>query len=161
MSATLRTVCISAVFIALLLSLAPEGGAKKIARLCAACVLCLIIAGGIGRMDFEAYALSIAEYDAQAEKMKKDALEASAQMNRLVIESRCETYIMDKAAELGLEPGEVKVLAAWNREGVWVPKSVRVKGERSEALSEIISAQLGIAPEDQEWINGEAAANSE
>lgn len=84
------------------------------------------------------------EADAAAENAKKELAK--------VIKAGCETYILDKAAAMGvaIEP-EVSV----SDDDLPLPVRVILRGavmpDQKSSLSEMIAEDLGIAKEDQHW----------
>lgn len=84
------------------------------------------------------------EADAGAQDAKRELAK--------VIKSGCETYILDKAADMGvaIEP-EVSV----SDDDLPLPLYVILRGailpDQKSSLSQIIAADLGIAKEDQHW----------
>ena len=79
--------------------------------------------------------------------------ETADRLNRTIIEGECETYILDKAAALGLEVREAAVTARWSDEGFWYPWECRLstgEGDMS-GLSRLIEAELGIPEARQRW----------
>ena len=95
-------------------------------------------------------AFDLKEFSEQAQT-KED------RFNRLVIESECEEYILNRAASLGAEDLRAEVSARWDMEGFWVPETAVLRGSigdgERETLSQWIAADLGIAAEEQEWID--------
>jgi stage III sporulation protein AF len=136
-------------------SLSPEGRVKKAVRLiCGVCVM-LSLLNGIKDFDITAYSRSMAEYRADAEKMLRDSEEEREHLKKEYIEERCEAYILDKAAEAGVELSDVKVVLEWSTEGYWYPVEAEIRGEGDEGarytLSKTIESELGIPVEKQSW----------
>lgn len=95
--------------------------------------------------------------DVQAWKIEAELKEKEEQLLKSLIEQECGTYIVDKAAELGVDCSAT-VTCMMDEAGVWLPGSCRTIGQlttqqRGE-LERIISADLGIAPERQEYAGG-------
>ena len=152
---TLRMICASCVFFAAALTLLPEGRERRIASLCASCALVLMFCSLLRSMDWDAYALSLAESREAAARFSSDSLRESQRLNQLVIEKECEEYIMDKAGDCNCPLKEVSVHAVWSREGLWVPARAVLHSSSDTGrmrLSSLIEAQLGIGGENQEWI---------
>lgn len=90
--------------------------------------------------------LAEARYEANlgAEKSRAELAE--------VIKSECETYIMDKAEELGITISpEISV----SKDALPLPTGVILRGtvlpDLKELISQMITSDLGIAKEDQHW----------
>ena len=79
------------------------------------------------------------------------------QLLKSLIEQECGTYIVDKAAGLGAEC-HVSLACEMGEAGIWMPVSCRVIGQltaqQRSQLEQIISMDLGIALERQEYAGG-------
>lgn len=152
---SLRSICAASVFFGIALTLMPEGKEKRIASLCVTAALALMLLGLFRTIEWESYAVSLAEAAGASEAFSSGAETERRELNRLVIERSCGEYIMDKAAELSLSVKSVSVSARWSREEVWVPERVKIvlaeDGNGRGRLSSLIEAQLGIPGEKQEW----------
>ena len=67
-----------------------------------------------------------------------------------LIEAELESYISDKAADMGLTL-RVQVTVEPDGSGVPVPVSVELTGPRSETLSRWLETELGVPAERQVW----------
>lgn len=152
---TLRGICAASVFFGIALMLLPEGRPRRVGSLCVTAALVLMFAGLFHSLEWEGYALGLAQMQDAADAISTDAEVVQRRLNRLVIERECEEYIMDKARDCMLPVRRVKVSAAWSREGVWVPERVSITlaegGEGRARLASLIEAQLGIPESRQEW----------
>ena len=152
---TLRAICVASVLFGIALTLLGEGRARRAASLCVTAALVLMFLSLLRGMDWESYALGLAELRSAAEAIAPAAEAEQKRLSRLVIERECEEYIMDKAAELSLPLRRAEVEARWDRAGVWVPERAKLTleedAEGRARLSALIEAQLGIAREKQEW----------
>lgn len=97
------------------------------------------------------------QLDTQAWKIEEELEEKETQLLKALIEQECGTYIVDKAASLGADCSAVVICVA-DETGAWLPGSCRISGQlttqqRGE-LEQIISTDLGIAPEWQEYMGG-------
>ena len=79
----------------------------------------------------------------------------TAELDRRVIEGRCEAYILDKAGEMEIPLQAVRIGAQWHTEGVWVPWTIHFYGSCSEEeqsrLQQTATFDLGIPADRQEW----------
>jgi len=134
------------------MSAAPEGSVKRImSTVCAALLICAVLQP-LKDFDIQQYALELAKIRETEAEILEQGGEMNNRLNRLVIESECESYIKDKAAAAGIET-ELKVLAQWSMEGIWVPHEVRLSCAYNSDLAKLISSELGIPEERQTWQN--------
>ena len=159
-SVSLRAVCMVSVLFGTVLCLLPEGREKQIASLCATAALVLMLLNLVKATDWQLYALSRAEMERAAASISIDADAQSRELNRFVIEQKCEEYIWDKAADLSIRLQSVELTVTWSGEGVWVPQSVVIElpeeNPQRKRLASLIEEHLGIAEAYQEWIIEEA-----
>ncbi len=133
------------------LALAPEGGAKRSLRFI--CGLMMMAALMSIALKLEAFGLGeyAARYNLEAQGYIEEAMAGSRDETRFIIESRCETYILDKAEALGVRVESVEVTAAWSGGGYWYPVSAVIEGDESVELSRTIEAELGIDAGSLSW----------
>jgi stage III sporulation protein AF len=147
--------CVLSVFFGLALSLMPDGTVKKMAPAVGAAAMLLCLMDGMAAVDTEGLAMDIARYRELSETLTMDAEALHERLDRNLIEQECQTYIENKAEELGLQELTVRVAAEWSAEGFWLPESVCIEGQWSmqekERLSQMIESQLGIPTQRQEW----------
>lgn len=159
MGAAIRELCVLSLFFGLAMSAAPEGGAKRVMGILCSVMLIIVIIEPLKGFDYVGYARSLADYRTLESSLAEDGQEMRRRLDRLVIEQHCEAYIMDKAEALGLELESVSVETDMYSDGVWLPYSAKLNGRGDPAacsvLSEIIAAELGIAPERQMWTQSE------
>lgn len=152
-SGWVRALVGAAVFCALAMALCPEGRVRRVLSFACGVVMAAVLLSPAAGLDSELLPRAMARYS-EAARARTQAGEASAdRLSRSIIEGECETYILDKAAGLGLEGCEVSVTARWSDEGFWYPWECRLScssGDR-ESLSRLIEAELGIASERQSW----------
>ena len=150
-----RQLCALSVLCGVALYLAPEGAVKRISSIGCTVILLLSLVNAVSELSLIDYAVELAKYRELSEELSQQADNIQDRLNRTVIEQECGTYILDKAAELGIEDLQVTVTARWDMEGVWVPYKASLRSdcgaEERNRLSERIQAELGIAKEDQEW----------
>ncbi len=159
MGNSVRGLCAMSLLCGAALSISPEGSVKKVMSVLCAAVLILSVLVPIKEMDFSSYALELAKLEEREQSLKLEGEEINSRLNRLVIQSEYEAYIMDKATKLGLKADKVKVDVEWSTEGLWVPASVKISctgGENlKKALAQTVTSELGIAPERQCWDENE------
>ena len=135
----------------ILLSCVPEGSGRKILRLVCGILLTVTALKPLGQLRLPDLDALTGEYRQQAEA----AVAMGQEMARLEaqegIRNDLEAYILDKAAELGLE---ITPRVFLDESGI--PVSVRLEGETSSGMRQriqtIITNDLGIPGEAQEWI---------
>ena len=154
-AALIRQLCAMSILCGAAMSITPEGVVKRVLEVvCSAVLISAVIQPLIG-IDFAAYALELARVQEREAQFVESGGDLNDRLNRLVIEERCETYIMDKADELGAEIYSAEVSVQWSMDGFWIPWSVRLgcgSGERGlRELGEKIEAELGIPAERQQW----------
>jgi len=151
-SSAIRQLCVLSLLFGVALSVAPEGSVKRMMHIVSAVILICIVIEPIRNMDISEYALEIAKTRELEAKFLDDNMELSKRLNRLVIENECEAYIKDKAAAMDLEL-DPQVYARWNSDGLWVPYEIKLDCPENQEFSNIITAELGIPKERQEWQN--------
>ena len=150
-TAWIRALVGAAVFCALATALCPEGRVKRVLRFACGLVMAAALLSPVLKLDGAALPKAMARYSEAARQQAQSAADDADRLSRTIIESECETYILDKAAQLGLGPCEVSVTARWSEEGFWYPWECRLSCAEggAERLSELIEAELGRAAERQ------------
>lgn len=155
----IRQLCALSIFCGAAMSMAPEGSVKRVMGVLCSAALILAVIQPLKGMDLSQYALELAKYEEREAEFLEGGEDMNDRLNRLVIQEGYETYIKDKATELGIEMRSVSVSAQWNMDGLWVPESVELDGEGAgeskRELSRIIEAELGIPAERQYWSENE------
>ena len=137
---------------ALAQALAPEGGAKRVARLAGALVLLLATVNPLLKLDggevaaWAEQAGSLGEGYAQALEEENDFLYAA------IIEQRTAAYILDKAEQLGMDC-QAEVSYEYDGQGVPYPYQAEIRGiwtqEQRSQLEQTLERELGIPLERQ------------
>ena len=143
----------------LLLKLCPHTGAKRVAALMSAVVLCLTAIRPLKDFDFDSYALQSARLHEAEEALNRNAADASMKLDRLVMEESYAAYLSDRAAEYGLDGIRIELQLQWDLDGLWIPYAAHISGswdERAAArFQEHLTFELGIPPERQYWYPNE------
>ncbi len=131
-------------------SLSPGKGKRVVGAVCGFAVMAalLSIAGDVDALGIGMYAAGFSD---EARATVEDAGERARSETRFIIEERCEAYILDKAASMGVSLRSVSVTAKWSDEGFWYPVKALLEGDESGELSRVIEAELGISRENQVW----------
>ena len=118
--------------------------------LCGGLLLLAVLLRPLGSVDLSAVSLNLDAYRQTVEQRQAE-LEQEGQKELVgLIEAELESYISDKAADMGLTL-RVQVTVEPDGSGVPVPVSVELTGPRSEALSRWLETELGVPAERQVW----------
>ena len=150
-----RDLCILSVFCGVIISLCPEGGTKKILHVLETTLLLCIIIRGTGKLDLSSCSIEAARFHELERELLEESEEIYNRLDRLVIEEEYASYILGRAEAGGIQAGGVVIHARWRKEGLWVPDSSRITVPSEDCrreLAQILSGELGIPPEKQEWI---------
>ena len=147
MMAAARAWLTAVVSVTLLLSvvqtLIPKGSLREIASFVGGLLLLAVLLRPLGNVDLSAVSLDLSAY--------RQTVEREGQKELLgLIEAELESYISDKAADMGLTL-RVQVTVEPDGSGVPVPVSVELTGPRSEVLSRWLETELGVPAERQVW----------
>ncbi len=155
MSAWIRLLCGLSILCGLARSFCPEGSGKRALSFVCAAVLLAGFVRALGGLNWEAYSLETDKLRQRQELFLQQSEETARSLDRTVIEREYGAYIMDMAADRGMDLKAAKVSAQWSLEGLWLPWSVALTGnlgaEEQALLSAWIEADLGIPKERQEW----------
>lgn len=135
----------------ILLSCVPEGSGRKILRLVCGILLTVTALKPLGQLRLPNLDAMSGEYRQQAEAAVAVGQEMARLEAREGIHKALEAYILDKAAELGVD---VTPEVFTDESGI--PVSVRLEGDVSSGMRQkiqtIITNDLGIPGEAQKWI---------
>lgn len=142
----------AALLTAVALAITPKN--KKAVALAGGLIMILAAVKPLGELTYQDISAQIAKYQIKADELRSGINVGSAEIMAVIIQEQTEAYILDKAAELGLEI-EVKVTTQQASDGWPYPTDVKVTGQLSESdiqrLGRIISEDLAVAPDRQEW----------
>ena len=146
----LLSVTACAVLVSIVQQLTDGGAMKKIVRFVGGMVLMLAMLRPLLSLTFDLPELDGDHYREAVEALKEtlNAEQDSALGDSIA--ARTQAYIEDKVSSLGLSV-RAEVQTALH-DGVPFPDSVTLYGENSAALSAYIVQELGIAEENQLWI---------
>lgn len=135
----------------MLLSCVPEGSTRKVLRLVCGILLTVTALKPLGQMRLPDLDALTGEYRHQAETAAAMGQEMARVETQEGIRKALEAYILDKAAELGMDVTPEIFL---DESGI--PVSIRLEGEISSEIRQkmqtIITNDLGIPGEAQKWI---------
>jgi stage III sporulation protein AF len=135
----------------------PQGTVKKVGRLTGGLILVLVLLQPVARLDYgDLYDRVVSLPDGALTQ------ETLAEQTSLPLEAGIEealsAYIAEKGAALGC-PCTARVDCIPDEEGVPIPDRVTVTGtvspSQKEALQAIIAQDLGVKPENQQYISEE------
>ena len=159
MSGAIREICALSILCGAAMSIMPEGGVKRVAGILTAAILLTAILTPLRSIDLESYALLAARYRQQEAELTAQGEKINERLNRAVIEREYETYIMDKANEMGIDIKEADVEVQWSTERMWLPYSACIAAHAAPAqraaLEDAIAAELGIPGERVTWKSDE------
>ena len=152
MMAAARAWLTAVVSVTLLLSvvqtLTPKGSLREITSFVGGLLLLAVLLRPLGSVS--AVSLNLDAYRQTVEQRQAE-LEQEGQKELVgLIEAELESYISDKAADMGLTL-RVQVTVEPDGSGVPVPVSVELTGPRSETLSRWLETELGVPAERQVW----------
>ena len=155
MKELVRELCALSVFCGLALSLAPEGGVRRVMAFGCALVLLLPVVTAVKSFDYGSYALELARYRDMGRALSEDAAAQREKLDRFAAERACAAYLGELAASLGAADLSADVRVRWDTGGFWVPERAALRGsctpEQKKALSGRIAAELGLDGSRQDW----------
>lgn len=149
----LLQVCSAGFFTSLALAVLPNGKLHKIAKLTGALLLIMTVVRPLVSLDTEDLARSLTMFHMDMHQQQTGVEIPSRSILEQVIKQRCQAYISDKAEALGIE---ISAEITLSEDGDYpYPVSVvlysTATGSDQDHLKTIISQDLGIPPERQEW----------
>jgi len=138
------------------MALLPKGGVRRVAGLSCGLLLSLAALGPFVRLDGDTLAQAISRYRMQAEEQRTGVEVRNRELVSAIIKEKTETYILDKAADMGLTL-EVEVTME-DRDQSPYPQAVRLTGHATAEQKAVLSAYLednfAIPADRQEWSSG-------
>ena len=154
MMALLQTWLFSLTAVSLLLAVAEalvtQESIRRVLRLAGGVLMIVVLLRPVAQIDLEGLALSLEDYQREAEELRETYQTRQQQDLAAGIEEELASYIWDKARELGIDC-QVRVTAETGEDGVPLPAEVAVDAPYSEELSAVIQKDLGVPRENQMW----------
>lgn len=158
MSGGIRGYLLSVAAVGMLLSLtqalAVKPAVRRTVSLVGSLLLILVVLSPFVKLDIEEAARSLARLRMDTEELRTGIAVGNRALTEDIIKEKCQTYIWDKAKEMGLEL-EVEVTVSSGTEYPY-PVAVTLRGHADEKqkkrLMRYILENLGIPAERQEWI---------
>lgn len=140
-----------------LLSLTPEGAARRTLRFVCGLLLILTALGPVAKLDVDRLAGDLSRLRLQSDKTARAVEDGSVELMAALIKEQAEAYIWDKAAALGFTPARVE--AGIETAGDYPrPRAVRIAANCTAAqrqrLTAWIERELAIPSSEQEWSGG-------
>lgn len=139
-------------------ALMPAGAVKRVGRLVCGLVLMGAILSPIARLDVEGSQRWLDSYLSSVRSREAELEDTVNSQMKLIIEREYAAYILDKAAQLGLEC-TVRVECELSEDGLYLPLRTEVAGLRTagaqEKLIRIISEDLGVPAQSQIYLEEE------
>lgn len=140
-------------------ALMPPGAVRRVGRMVCGLVLMSAILSPLVDLDLEGGSQWLEDYLAAVDQRETELAEQVDEGRKAIIAERYEAYILDKAAQLGLSC-TVEVECRTEEDGVCLPERVRITGalsaQEKAQLAELLEEELGVAPEEQIYIEEES-----
>lgn len=146
----LLSVASSAMLLSLSQAMLPKGAVRQIAGFIGGLLVILTVLSPVVSIDPDELSRYVSAFSVD---METDGITDNSQILSDIIKQRCESYILDKAKELGANL-EVSIVLCEDTHYPY-PVSVILKGqvtpEQKMSITEMICLDMGIAPQQQEW----------
>ena len=147
----------AAMIVALAEGLTPPGAVRKIGKLTGGLVLLLAVLNPLLKLDTTALTRSLTEYKLDLSTYSDELQKENEDLMKAIIAEQSAAYIVDKAAELGME---CSVCVAVSGEGDYpVPDTVTVTGDLTAAQREKLTRQIEAdfaIPAERQYYLGES-----
>lgn len=151
----LMTIIAASLLCALADALMPRGAVCRVGRLVCGLVMLSALLSPLGSLDVEAGQRWLEEYLISGDSRKLELEETVNNQMKVIIEQECAAYIVDKAAELGLNC-TARVECGALEDGLYLPIRAEVTGaimaNAQEKLIRSIEEELGIPREAQIYV---------
>lgn len=132
-----------------------EAAMRQVLRVIMTTALAAVLLSFICDLDFYSYASAVRDNSVFRSWDSAAAQEQTQRMDRIYIESECAAYVESRGKTLGIPLRSVQITLRWNTDGYWVPDHAVILVEHMtdacDQLQDVITADLGIPPESQEW----------
>ena len=143
----LMAVIVLSVVIAGARSLMPPGGVGQVGGLVCGLVLLCTFLRPLCAVEGVSIARWVEEYSLSVQSREEELEQQADHSRKIVIEEFCGTYIVEQAAQLGLEC-RVEVDCAMGADGLWLPEAARLWGNFDDVsqsrLTQLLETELGI-----------------
>ena len=146
----LTSLVLAAMLVTVAQSLIQPGTIRQIASFIGGLILLAVLLRPILASDLLGFEVDFTAWQATVEEREAELRREQGEELAAIIEERTEAYISDKAGELGLAV-HARVETRAGNDGVPVPWSAELTGERSAELAACLTEDLGIPAERQVW----------
>lgn len=148
----LLSIVAAAMLFSLTRSILPKGAVRRIAEYVGGLLVIIAVLAPVVQIEYDSLARSIMRIQIETNNIKTETIDGKREVMADIIKQQCQTYIWDKANELGAEL-EVEVIL--NQDQYPYPIAVILTGkatpEQRHSLTEFISRDMGISAQGQEW----------
>ena len=135
-------------------SLMPPGGVRQVGQLVCGLVLMCVLLRPLCAVEGISVARFLEDYTYEIQTRETELKQQAEYSRQSVIEQFCGTYIVEQAAQLGLEC-RAEVECVLNGDGLWIPQSARLWGAFDDVtqsrLTQLLETELGILPAAQTY----------
>lgn len=139
-------------------ALMPKGPVKGVGKLVCGLILAVTVVSPVVTLDLEGGLQWLEGWEVGLEQREEELKKQVDEGMKTIIEQEYEAYIVDKAAQLGAAC-TARVECRQEDEGVYLPKTIWIRGALSqpqrEALSGSLMEELGVASEALHYEDGE------
>lgn len=139
-------------------ALMPPGGVRRVGRLVCGLVLMGAVLSPVAELDVEGGRRWLEDYLASVHSREAELTQTVESQMKVIIEQEYAAYILDKAAQLGLDC-TVRVECGLSEEGLYLPVRTEVAGLSTAGsqreLIRIIKEDLGVPEERQFYVEEE------
>lgn len=135
--------------------IAPQGREQAMVRMVGGLLLTLALLRPLAALPWTDFAVEAGTFRVQTQEQAEEYRKNQQEELSSIIAEKTETYIWDKASELGLTC-EASVTVAAGESGVPLPWSVEMTGAYSAALADWIEEEVAIPAERQIWLEESA-----
>lgn len=136
-------------------AIVPSSASNRFVTLGCGLLMLLTLIKPLANLDMEYLAESISRYKISETEIKSETKIDNKKLIAGIIKEKCETYIWDKAEQIGIEPLEIKVKICDNNDYPY-PNGLLILCNYSEKqrrdLTQWVERELAIEEENQEWI---------
>ena len=147
-------ICAAAVICAITLCFAEKGPMQPLLKLICGLILTFSLVDPILNLQSGDFSDLGIDFRSDAQEAADYGKQQAEKGVRQIIKEETEAYILDKASELNLE---ISVSVSLSDQALPVPESVVISGTvppyGKSRLSRILTRELGIAKENQQWIS--------
>lgn len=148
----------ASVLCALADGLMPAGPVRRVGRLVCGLMLLAVILAPLAQLDLEGGQRWLEEYHLGLEDRTQELERQVDEQMKTIIEQEYAAYIVDKAAEMGLNC-TARVSCRAEEDGLYLPDRTEVAGPLSQEergrLSQLIQEELGVPADRQAYYSGE------